>query len=195
MIPFFLTCRPIPKSAGVLSLASISIRSEFMLAFPWRCKRCLHSSSSFLGCSAWSAGLPCRTAVAVAFAFPEELQGFLPLARPLSCSIQLQSPGGAPFHQAWFSHWRIHQRTKIDFPHKSWQKSALIHQETDSRSCSCRAGVTCHRSLYKEHISGHKKHRRNIHCTVQRVDAAESVLDEVSVFSKALQVPFAEKTY
>lgn len=176
-------------------LPSISIRSEFMLAFPWRCKRCLHSSSSFLGCSAGSVGLPCRTAVAAAFAFPEELQGFFALTRPFHAAWSFRATGGAPFHQARFSDCRIHQRIKIDFPHKSWKKSVLIHEETDSRSYSCPARVTCHISLYKECTSGYKKHRRITHCTVQRVDAAQLVSDEVSVFSKALQVPFAEKTY
>lgn len=162
-----------------------------MLAFPWRCKRCLHSSS-FLGCSAW-------------FSPAEQQQQHLHFQRSYRVSFHspglfyaacsFRAAGGAPFHHTTVSDFRIHQRIKTDFPYKSWKKSVLIHKETDSRSCSCPAWVTCHISLCKEHISDHEKHRRNTNCTVQRVDAAELVSDEVSVFRKALQVPFAEKTY
>lgn len=95
---------------------------------------------------------------------------------PVVCDFR--TTDGAPFHPARFSDCRISQRIKIDSSNKSLKKSVFTYQETDSGSCGCPARVTCHISLYKEHMSGHGKHRRNTHCMVQRVDAAESVPDD-----------------
>lgn len=68
---------------------------------------------------------------------------------------------------------------KKDFSHTCLKKSVFTHQETASRSYSCPARVTCHISLYKEHMPGHREHRKNACCTVQRVDAAESVSERI----------------
>lgn len=90
-VSFLLTCGSTQKSAGAFSLASISTRSEIMIAFPWRYKRCISLVLLLVGMLSMIRGSPLQESSSSAFVSPEELQGFLALSQPLSHSLQLQS--------------------------------------------------------------------------------------------------------
>lgn len=141
-----------------------------MIAVPWRYKRCVTLILFLFGMLSMIRGSPLQESSNSA-------------QRSYGASFHL--PG--PFHAACMGL----LPTKTDsliagFPRELRQifflqvlkEISATHQETDSRSYSCRARVTCRISPYKEHMPGHGEHRRNTPCTVQRVDAAELVSDD-----------------
>lgn len=98
MAYFFLTCKSALKSAGVFSLASISIRAEFMIAFTWRCKRCVTLILFLFGMLSMIRGSPLQESSSSCICFARGVTGLLPTCQApfMWCAVSEPQVGLLP---------------------------------------------------------------------------------------------------